>query len=362
MTPAFSSPGRAAAFAALLLALLAAPALVGRLGVLDRADVYPTIPVGAGPFAHIQRQVFDETAALDIAFVGSSFMWSGIDAPYVQRELTRALGREARVTVLASVWPGLDRDYVLLKDLLSRRSVELVVLQFPNRNRPTDDPAAEANRVADEPHVQAFRFYRAGELDEVDAALPSRPRAALYAGAVLGMPRHLLTLARPNYTSPAAVEATLGARLETRGYYGAPFERFRPDPPQFDADEMIYSGSDGAAYRFFEEPLPPYQMHFAKLIGTLLAEHDVPAVVLHIPQANETTVDVVEERLDWRELTGVTGPLIGIPPARLFAGFDAEEVERFFVSDHLNENGTIYFTRAVTPALLQAFADHEAAD
>jgi hypothetical protein len=172
----------------------------------------------------------------------------------------------------------------------------------------------------------------------------------------------LLTLARPNYVSPAAVEATLGARLETRGYYGAPFERFRPDPPRIDPNEMIYSGADGAAYRFFDEPLPPYQTHFVKLIGALLAEHGVPAVVLHIPQANETTLDVVEERLDWLELSEVSGPMIGIPPARLFAGFDEEEVRRFFVSDHLNENGTIYFTRAVAPALLQAFVEHEAAE
>jgi hypothetical protein len=125
---------------------------------------------------------------------------------------------------------------------------------------------------------------------------------------------------------------------------------------------MIFSGSTGAAYSFFDEPLPPYQTHFAKLIGALLAEHGVPAVVLHIPQAHEATVDVVEERLDWLELSGASGPMIGVPPARLFAGFDEEEVKRFFVSDHLNENGTIYFTRAVAPALLQAFADHEAVD
>jgi hypothetical protein len=350
------------AFATLLLALLAAPAVVDRLGVLDRADVYTTIPIGAGPFAHIQQQVFEETGALDVAFVGSSFMWSGIDAPYFERELSRALGRQARVTVLASVWPGLDRDYVILRDLLARRRVELVVLQFPNRDRPTDDPAAEMNRVADEPHVHAFRFYRVGELDEVNQGLPWRARAALYAGAVLGIPRHLLTLVRPNYMAPSPFESTLGARFETRGYYGAPFEPFRPDPPQIDASEMIFSPSSASSYRFFDEPLPPYQTHFAKLIGALLAAYDLPAIVLHIPQANELTADVVEERVNWLELTGVSGPMVGIPPARLFAGLTNDEIRRLFVSDHFNENGTIYFTRAVTPALLRAFTDHAAED
>ena len=50
MRPAFSRVRSAAAFAALLAALLAAPAVVARLGVLDRATVYATMPVGNGPF------------------------------------------------------------------------------------------------------------------------------------------------------------------------------------------------------------------------------------------------------------------------------------------------------------------------
>lgn len=357
MPPAFQHLRQAAAFAALLLALLAGPAVVGALGFLDREDVYASVPTFAGPTAHLHDEIFGDDDPIDIAFIGSSFMWAGIDAPHVQRELSRELGRPASVTVLASVWPGLDRDYAYLHDLLSQRSVRLIVLQLPNRVLPTDDPAAEHNRVADEPHVQAFRLFRVGELSGALDGLAPRYRAALYGGAVLGLPRHLLSLVRPNRVAPSEVSETLGARLDPAGYFGAPYERFRPEPPVVPVGEMIYGQGNDSTYAFFDEPLPPYQLHFARRMASLLAEHGVPAILLHIPQANELEAERVEERQQWLDVTGIDATLVGIAPARLFGAYTREEALRFFSSDHLNDNGAIYFTRAVTPALLQVFRD-----
>lgn len=359
MRPAFPNFLGAVGFAVLLLALLAAPAVVARLGILDRSTAYPTMPVGAGPTRHIERQIFEEHGDLDVAFIGSSLMWSGVDAPYVQSALSDALGREAAVTVIASVWPGLDRDYAFLRDLLQRRRVRLVVLQFPHRNRPTLDFAAEVNRVSDQPHVQAYRFYRVGEFPRVMDGLDWHGRTALYAEAVLGMPRHLLSMLRPNMMAPSPVEATLGTRFQQLGFYGAPFEPFRPTPPTVPAEEMIYSEATSASYRFFDEPLPPYQAQFAKLIASLIAEYDVPAVLLHVPQANEIDAEFVEERVNWLEDTGIDATMVGIPPAKLFRGFDEAETYKFFSSDHLNENGAIYFTHTVMPALLKVYMDNE---
>lgn len=362
MRPAFSDVRYAAAFAALLLALLAAPAVVSSISVLDRSTVYSTMPTGTGPASHIQRQIFEETDDLDIVFIGSSLMWSAIDAPYVQSALTAQLGRQAAVTVIASVWPGLDRDYAYLRDLLMRRRVGLAVIQFPNRNRPTRDAAAEVNRVSDQPHVQSYRFYRVGEFPRVDEAVDLRYRVALYAEAVLGLPRHALAMLRPDYVTPAAVEVTLGARLQPFGFYGAPYEIFRPTPPDFRPEEMTYSEDAASRYRFFDEPLPPYQQQFARLIAALLGEYGVPAVLLHIPQANEIDAEFVEERENWLESTGIDAEMIGIPPANLFERFSRADTVKFFSSDHLNDNGAIYFTRAVTPALLRVYSRNEETD
>ena len=357
MRPAFATIRHAAAFTLLLLVLIAAPAVTARFGLLDRAQVYETMPAGTGPVRHIQQQIFERSEDLDMVFVGSSLMWSAIDAPYVQQALSSALGRPASVEVLASVWPGLDRDYAFLRDLLAHRRVGLAVIQLPHRNRPTRDFAAEINRVSDQPHVQAFRFYRVGEFDEVLDGLSQRNRLALYAGAVLGLPRHLLTKLRPNYLSPSPVEETLGARFQREGFYGAAFEPFRPEPPVIPADEMIYSADGAQSYRFFDEPLPPYQHHFARLIAELLSENDVPAVLLHIPQANEIDAGFVEERENWPATTGIKATMVGVPPARMFQAFSADETERFFLNDHLNENGAIYFTKFVMPALLRTYQD-----
>jgi len=117
-----------------------------------------------------------------------------------------------------------------------------------------------------------------------------------------------------------------------------------------------------STYEFFDEPLPPYQMHFARRIASLLAENDVPAILLHIPQANEITTGRVEERMRWPDATGIAATLVGVPPAWLFGDFTRAEALRFFSSDHLNDNGAIYFTAAVTPALLEVFSEHARVD
>lgn len=360
MTPAFASPRHAAAFALLVGGLLAAPAVIGAAGGLDRARVYATIPTAAGPYVHFQRQIFESEGDLDIAFVGSSFMWSAVHTPMVRDSLQAAVGRPVRLTTLASVWPGLDRDYVVLRDLLTHRRVRMVVLQLPNRDLPTDDPHATVNRVTDEPHLRASRFYQVGALPGMTVGLPLRARAALYGGAVVGLPRHLLSLARPDRRRADPVEATLGARFDRRGYFGDRYQAFRPEPPALEADKITHRRCAPPACRLYAEPLPEYQMHFVRLMGALLREHGVPAIILHVPQANERHATAVEERVDWFALMGPGATLIGVPPAQLFRGLTDDEIKRFYVSDHFNENGAVFFTKAILPALLQRFREHEA--
>src|SRR6185503_18812143 len=113
--------------------------------------------------------------------------WVGIDAPLVQRELTRALGRPARVLTFGMNFPGIDLQYVLLRDFLERRKARMVVFSMPT-----------ARHISDSPHVFAYRFMRYGEDVQALEGLSVRNRAALYAGEVLGAPRQFLSLLRPN--------------------------------------------------------------------------------------------------------------------------------------------------------------------
>src|SRR5438093_370763 len=106
MSPAFSSARQAATFALLLLGLIALPLLVSSSKLPPRSEIYSSIGWRCGPFPFLHHEIFDKKDDIDIAFVGSSHLWSGIDTPFVEKELTRKLGRKAVVVSLGWPWPG----------------------------------------------------------------------------------------------------------------------------------------------------------------------------------------------------------------------------------------------------------------
>src|SRR5262249_37814750 len=130
MDPAFSSLGRAGAFAALLLACLLAPLALRP----PRQAAWSGVPTSEGPFSHIQHQVFEGKGDSDRLVIGSSLIWAGIDTPQVERALSAQLGRKATVLTLGSNWWGEDLTYFLLRDLLARRKVKMVVFSMPTKN------------------------------------------------------------------------------------------------------------------------------------------------------------------------------------------------------------------------------------
>ena len=93
MRPAFSSIAQAAAFIALLMVLLLAPLVIGKNLLPPREQIYASKSWGSGPYPWIQNQIFQETNAIDIAFMGSSHILHAVDTPYVQAELGKQLGR-----------------------------------------------------------------------------------------------------------------------------------------------------------------------------------------------------------------------------------------------------------------------------
>src|SRR5438309_682095 len=97
MAPAFSRRGHALAFCGLLAALLALPLVLRRLELPSHAQRLAAAPVAAGPYSFLEREIYEERSDLDLAFVGDSLLWVGIDTPLVARSLGPVLGRPARV-------------------------------------------------------------------------------------------------------------------------------------------------------------------------------------------------------------------------------------------------------------------------
>src|ERR1041385_1487290 len=187
MNPAFSSTRQAVGFALLLAFLLALPALLSGNNWGDRRELYASIPNTYGPYPWIERKIFKETNDVDIAFLGSSHLWYGVDTPYVQHKLSEQLHREAEVFTMGWVWAGYDVLYNIARDLLSHRRVHTLVINDEY-----------AHRDVYNFHASSRYWYRVGERPELVASLPWAARLRLYAIAVTGMPRQLLNFLRTN--------------------------------------------------------------------------------------------------------------------------------------------------------------------
>lgn len=360
MSPPFRSRFGGPSFALLLALLLALPALVAKTGWLDRRDLYPAIAWKHGPFPWIQQKIFSETGDVDIAFVGSSHLWDDVDTPYVQKKLSAQLGREATVFTLGWPWGGFDAVYFIARDLLDHRRVRTLVI--------SDEGAGSM------PHYEASHWFRIGENTEALTGLGLLGQFRLYGEAVLGMPRQLLSLVRPNllddpllakntfwdtYYRAPNVAANLGA-LRARLAYGASrdFVPFKPGGGATPEDARVYSAANAGEFTFTGPRTHENGLHFVRRLARLCQERGTQLVILQTPFYPERQEKLIPLRERWPEVLGAQAQIAGVAPARLFAGIPDGDIEKLFYEDgHLNQNGQELFTPVVTPMLLKLYAE-----
>lgn len=355
MRPAVRN-NRHAALLALALALpLALPRLLPAGAEPPRRELYASSSWNVGPFPWIERQIFQEGEPIDVVFAGSSHIWAAMDPLAIEAAIARHRGAPAVVRTLAWTGAGYDAIYFVIKDLLDHRPVKLVVVY---------DELRESRGV----HSAAHRWFRYRDDPEIVASLPAGAGAALYAAAVLGMPRSLYARLNPSGPldpSPLSkstywetkyradpIAARAGALTAHLGYpYLPTFVPFTPGPPS--AAAVVYGAATGSRFAFTDAPAAPYQRTFLERLVRVVREHGGTLVFLDIPELAERANRQITERLSWpSEFPGVR--LAGAPPAELFAGLSEEEVQRLYFDDtHFNANGQRYFSAAVTPAIVQ---------
>lgn len=349
MPPAFLSNRQAIGFLSLIVLLLLSPVLLRIVGPPSRAEAYGAVPLTAGEYNFLERQIFEERSDLDMVFVCSSLLAAAIDAPTVQQELSRALGREANVLVLGGYWQGLDLQYTLLRDLFDHRKVRMVVMSMPI-----------PEFTSDRPHVEAFRWLRYGEFQDALSPLPARSKFVLYAEDVLGAGRQWLMLLRPNRIDrERAYSTTFGTVYDwTSGYYGAPFVEEDREPPPVEIGDTIFSPATAGQFDFHGLPLGPYQLNFARQIGAQMRRSGAWLTLLHVPVADERGSGIVPERMYWPEIIPVPMTIAGIPSATLFRGKTEAQYYHYFSDQHMNTNGKMLFTRAIAPTLVRIYEEH----
>jgi hypothetical protein len=357
MRPAFSSTRAAVGFGVLLLALLLAPLLLRKSFLPSRENLYSTAGWEYGAYPYLQEQIFHEQGDIDIAFMGTSTMWFALYTPHVQQVLSERLGRPAIVRTLCWDWPGADAFYFIAKDLLEHRKVRMIVFC---------DPMPGAPNAA---HKMAAHWFRWAE-NECDLK-GIRPKAGVsfYGAAIQGIPRNLLGFARselpailsekinwsagerdfPKAANPAE---HLGA-LTVRFRMDKPFEAYVPPVP---AELRFQNALSSSHFEPSGAWVSPMQIIFLRKLAALATEHEVKFAYLHVPLSTEMHATQYRETVWWPDFFGKDLPMIGIPPALLFAGLSDEEIlKMYYEYRHLNENGQKYFTPIITPALIQVY-------
>ena len=365
MSPAFSSTKDAARFAALLLLILLLPKLVGKsiLPPRDQNLLSTSFDLGRmGCAPYLYQQIYKEKGDVDIAFIGSSRMYGGIDTPYVQKCLSQKLGRNAVVITLGYYGAGFDSLYFFTEDLLRNRKVKMIVIN-------------EEYRGNDRVHLMSPVWYRAGDNAQSLDKMPLRIKISYYYAAIQGMPRNLLSLLRPNLGPNWSCEGIIkmmrrepgenpmnrmGSRSLKVGWGNYPdhpnFVEFSPRSSASPSDVCVYSQENKDKFEFSGAPTPSWVLQFAQKTATLARDHQTKLVVVNFPTTKEMRNPKIHERDFWPKLLGADATVLGIPPEKLFAGISDKDVSKLFFSyDHFNKNGQQYFTHIITPTLLKIY-------
>jgi hypothetical protein len=365
MRPAFSSTRQAAAFAGLLLLLLLSPVLMGKRFLPPRETIYSSTSWTLGSYPFLHGQIFRETNDIDVAVIGSSKGWFDLDAVYLRDELSRRLGRPAVVLNLCWLWAGFDATYFITRDLLEHRHVKMLIFTDEQPDGISADGIHRAQSLA-------FRWFRFGDGAQDIAGLNLPNQASLYGSAIVGMPRNLLCLLRPNlglitgtnhqtflnsyYLAPDPFTRLGSLRCRMDYFEDRDFFPFQP-AVQPGAAPVIYSSATRTNFHFTGHRTQSMELFFLKKFAALAAKRQVKLVMLHYPMPREPEQqEWIAERECWPDLLGTNVTLMGVLPAGFSAGFTPAQKKQVFCNDfHLNENGQDYFTRILTPALADIY-------
>jgi hypothetical protein len=353
LRPAFDSYFQALGFVVLVVVLLFSPILLAHLHPQSRQHVYLDMREGDGGFSFVEREIYETKDDIDIVFAGPSTIWLGINSLMVQQALTQKLGRQARVVTFGSTGASIDVQYTQLRDTLEHKKVGMVVTSVP-RTTNADNPAWV---FFDGPSPQGFRFLSYTDPPEPDG-LPLRYRAMLYAGYVLRTPRFFLDWLRPTRTRPSPYISTQGTQIAFAGLAGEPYSEYRAPLPELPPDAFIYSPQNRNNFSFSGEGLPFFQTYYLHKFFELLKARGIRTVFVNIPEYQERGRTTALERACWPEILGSPSVLVGIPPTTLFGRMPRENVHKLYWDNlHLNRNGNEMFTRAITPVIVELYAN-----
>ena len=347
MQPAFSETGHLVVWIAALAGILLSPILTTL--VVSPETRYLVMSKRVGPSDWHTKQIFEETAPLDILFIGNSRMLTAIDHT-VLREEVHTPGAPLKSETIAANFNGYDMTYTFLTDFFAHRHARLVVINYPDFPQIDNHPAEKYVRRLGQPDPGM-------DIRSPNLAIPN------YAEMALIGPRLALTsiihpgsITRLGYRSMENLnnlQETQGVYLADEGYQenksSPPAAFVRDDSPDspHPAVTIRPGGSIPPGMVLTDRELTPIESAYLPAIKTLCEKNGAVLAFMMLPIANSRgPMDVS------RQVLALGIPIMAASLESMFGDVPTERIkENYFDYIHFNANGARRSAEVYGPAL-----------
>lgn len=324
-----------------LVTLLALSPLVSYMPQYDREEVYRSIDGRRSIELSHYLNIFKNQGEVDVAFVGLSSLWVGVNARQMQEEFEARGAAKPQVIMLGANHPGEDLVYMMVADLLEKRDVKVVVLSSPNR-------------IQQHVHPLFHRLASMKDHNTVWHTLPAKEMLRSYGLAMLGAPLQIYSMIKPA-RRPRDARSTNGFNgswVRSDGWAKQEFIAHTPPNPyqgNQSVERNLYEGSRIDSADFGSVQSVSQRAYFRATIE-LIKAHDALPVVLSVPIWKDRARDKPMIRLPKAFFADYEIPLVAVAPAEFFAGMSEEEIKMLYYNEnHFNTNGSTYHTEVLAP-------------
>ena len=345
VNPLFLSTSNAILFCIVIFIFLIAPFFVDKFSNLTVKSCYLATPTRGGDYGFISRETFDKKGAVDVLILGSSFMWTGVNAEIIKNEIDRKAKIDSNVINFGTNWKSMALLYRLFKDISDNRKVKMLMI-----------PALTLSEVKKEQMHILSKYWLPFDLImenkkefNIDFLIKS------YAIKLLGLPRQLLSLVRNDFNENTFDTSKYGSYLVPAGYYGRPFFKKEYEAPHIKPSELLKGISHHDLVSRKSELKDSSRVAFIKLI-LQLAERKGTRVIFLKPKQCPSDKGGADETVFIPAAFKKKVHVISLNDNELYPSLSKTEVENMYYNkNHLNSNGNKYFTKTILPAIMEIY-------
>jgi len=338
MKNAFHGNGHLLAWVAALFLILPSPLILPL--VLPEPMRYLGMSKRIGPSDWHAAQVFDDTAPIDILVMGNSRMTTALDHD-VLMQVAAERGRPIRSLTLGANHHGYDLAYQTLKDLLPRRKVGLVVVNYPDWPQKDSNPGMKYINRPDATDADLARAHPGIFLRDWGEMALVAPRLAINAIITPGPVNISLYPTAQNL--PSDLFESHGSWLFRRGFKQKGAPEHKPFVDRYADDgtggtvAVLKSGAPVPPdVRLLDQPLSAMDAFYLAAIDALCRSHGTRLAMMGLPLANAEpgTVAVSRQAME----TGI--PILAASIEGMFGTVPRDHFQdSYYNNSHFNAAG-----------------------